>query len=145
MAASLNSLASLLKDQVELVDIGRDSNSDSQGRLEKAKVLYERALNIREKALGSYHPEVATSFKNLASLLLVQVGSTELNRDDDSASQGHLDEAKPLFKRALKIREKVLGPDHPDTATSLDNLASLLQKQVDLSKLSLSREIYRAS
>jgi tetratricopeptide (TPR) repeat protein len=34
--------------------------------------------------------------------------------------------ARPLLKRALAIREKVLGPEHPDTATSLNNLAFLL-------------------
>ena len=37
--------------------------------------------------------------------------------------------ARPLFERALAIREKVLGPEHPDTATSLNNLAGLLQAQ----------------
>jgi hypothetical protein len=31
--------------------------------------------------------------------------------------------AEPLYQRALEIREKALGPDHPDTATSLNNLA----------------------
>ena len=36
-------------------------------------------------------------------------------------------QARPLFERALAIREKALGPEHPDTATSLNNLASLLQ------------------
>ena len=33
--------------------------------------------------------------------------------------------AEPLFARALEIREKVLGPDHPDTARSLNNLAAV--------------------
>ena len=28
--------------------------------------------------------------------------------------QGQYDSAVPLFKRALKIRERALGPDHPD-------------------------------
>jgi hypothetical protein len=31
----------------------------------------------------------------------------------------------------LAIREKALGPDHPDTAMSLNNLASLLRDQGD--------------
>src|SRR5262245_24571166 len=31
--------------------------------------------------------------------------------------QGRYDEAESLFKRALAIREKALGPDHPDTIT----------------------------
>ncbi len=38
-------------------------------------------------------------------------------------------QAEPLFKRALAIREQQLGTDHPDTATSLNILASLYQAQ----------------
>jgi tetratricopeptide (TPR) repeat protein len=34
-----------------------------------------------------------------------------------------------LHKRALAIREKALGPDHPDVANSLNNLARLYQDQ----------------
>src|SRR5207253_484236 len=41
-------------------------------------------------------------------------------------------QARPLFERALAIREKTLGPEHPDTATSLHNLALLLKGQGDL-------------
>ncbi len=33
------------------------------------------------------------------------------------------------YKRALAIREKALGPDHPNVATSLNNLALLYHKQ----------------
>jgi tetratricopeptide (TPR) repeat protein len=41
-------------------------------------------------------------------------------------------QAVPLFSDALGVREKLLGPEHPDTATSLNNLALLLQHQGDL-------------
>ena len=41
--------------------------------------------------------------------------------------------AEPLIRDALAIREKALGPEHPDTATSLNNLAVLLRAQGDLS------------
>jgi tetratricopeptide (TPR) repeat protein len=34
-----------------------------------------------------------------------------------------------LFKRSLAIREKALGPDHPDVAISLNNLAGLYDKE----------------
>src|ERR1022692_4474081 len=37
--------------------------------------------------------------------------------------------AEPLFQRALEIRKETLGPDHPDTATSLNNLAELHRSQ----------------
>jgi hypothetical protein len=39
--------------------------------------------------------------------------------------------AGPLYKRALAIREKMLGPEHLDTAISVNNLARLLQAQDD--------------
>ena len=32
-------------------------------------------------------------------------------------NQGRYAEAEPLYKRSLAIREKALGPDHPDVAT----------------------------
>ena len=38
-------------------------------------------------------------------------------------SQGRYAEAEPLYKRSLAIREKALGPDHPDVGTALNNLA----------------------
>jgi CHAT domain-containing protein/tetratricopeptide (TPR) repeat protein len=44
---------------------------------------------------------------------------------------GKYAEARPHFRRALAIREKALGPDHPDVATSLNNLAMLLQAKGD--------------
>jgi tetratricopeptide (TPR) repeat protein len=40
-------------------------------------------------------------------------------------------EAAALLKRALAIREATLGPDHPDTAQSLNNLAGVLHDQGD--------------
>jgi len=36
-------------------------------------------------------------------------------------------QAESLYQRALKIREAQLGPDHPDVASSLNNLAALYQ------------------
>jgi tetratricopeptide (TPR) repeat protein len=37
-------------------------------------------------------------------------------------------EAEPLYKRSLEIYEKILGPEHPNVATVLENYADLLQK-----------------
>lgn len=38
-------------------------------------------------------------------------------------------EAEPLYLRALAIRKQELGPEHPDMASSLNNLALLYQMQ----------------
>ena len=44
-------------------------------------------------------------------------------------NQGKYAEAIPLAERALAIREKILGAEHPDVATSLNNLAALYYSQ----------------
>jgi tetratricopeptide (TPR) repeat protein len=43
--------------------------------------------------------------------------------------RGRYAEARTLRERSLSIRETCLGADHPDTATSLDNLAEVLHDQ----------------
>lgn len=42
---------------------------------------------------------------------------------------GQYTEAPPSLEKARAIREKVLGPEHPDTALSLNNLAELYRVQ----------------
>lgn len=85
----------------------------------EARQLLERALTIREKALGPDHSLTGTSLNNLALLL---------------KDQGDLAAARPLLERALAITENAPGPEHPDTATTLNNLAMLLQRQGNLAE-----------
>jgi len=56
------------------------------------------------------HAYTALSLNNLAVLL---------------QDQGELAAASPLLERALATYERVLGTDHPDTATARANLGSL--------------------
>jgi len=95
-----------------LNDIG--SYLRERGEYEQVESLYQRALAICERVLGSEHPDTATSLYNLSNLYY---------------DQGKNEEAEPLCQRALAIRERVLGPGHPDTARSLDNLALLYYDQ----------------
>jgi tetratricopeptide (TPR) repeat protein len=44
-------------------------------------------------------------------------------------TRGVYAEAEPLYKRALEIWEKALGPEHPEMATGLINLAALYRAQ----------------
>jgi tetratricopeptide (TPR) repeat protein len=69
---------------------------------------------LRQKLLGDEHPDVATSFNNLAALY---------------RSQGRYSEAEPLYQQALALRQKLLGDEHPDVATSFNNLAGLYESQ----------------
>jgi tetratricopeptide (TPR) repeat protein len=41
---------------------------------------------------------------------------------------GRLEEAMPLFEESVKIFRRTLGNDHPDVATSLNNIATLLNR-----------------
>jgi tetratricopeptide (TPR) repeat protein len=41
------------------------------------------------------------------------------------AAQRDYAKAEPFYKRSLAIWEKALGPDHPNVALSLENLADL--------------------
>ena len=44
-------------------------------------------------------------------------------------TQGKYADAEALYKRALAIREKALGQDHPDVARTLNNLAVVYKDQ----------------
>jgi tetratricopeptide (TPR) repeat protein len=57
-----------------------------------------------------------------AARLLNQAGIYLSNR-------GRYLEALPLYQRALTVREQELGPTHPSTAISLNNLAELYRRQ----------------
>ncbi|CAN0570478.1 unnamed protein product [Ectocarpus sp. 12 AP-2014] len=60
------------------------------------------------------------------SSAVLDPNSTKLHLDTLSAVfQGKYKEAEPLYERSQEIREKVLGPEHPDVAQSLDNRARL--------------------
>ena len=48
--------------------------------------------------------------------------------------RGRYPEAVPLLQRALAIYEQELGPTHPNTASSLNNLAGLYESQCQYSE-----------
>src|SRR5690348_4739037 len=48
--------------------------------------------------------------------------------------EGRFDAAVPLAGRALLLREKALGPEHPDVALSLNNLAELYRAKGEYDK-----------
>jgi tetratricopeptide (TPR) repeat protein len=75
--------------------------------------LYEEFARLIEDRLGPEHPDTATALNSLA----------EFYRE-----RGRYEEAEPLYQRALEMREKVLGLDHPDT-TTLNSLALLYYHQ----------------
>jgi Tfp pilus assembly protein PilF len=73
--------------------------------------------------LGDAHPDHASMNADCPKLL-TRAGEYFLGR-------AAYFQAAPLLRDVLAIREKTLGPEHPDTAESLNNLAHLLQAQGD--------------
>ena len=118
-----------------------------------AERLYHRALAIDEASYGPDHPRVATELNNLASLLWAtnRLGEAQplMHRTGDRRgvvrpgppqrrhppqqpgallqATNRLGEAEPLMHRAQAIDETSYGPDHPDVAIRLNNLAMLLK------------------
>ena len=90
-----------------------------KGSHDKALEYYGKAVAIREKAIGSAHPDVASSFGNMGGVFY---------------SQGKYDKALEFYLKALVVHKKVLGPEHPEVATSLNNLGIVYEKQGDYDK-----------
>ena len=64
--------------------------------------------------MGPEHPNLATRLNNLANLY---------------SEQGKYEEAESLFKRAITIDEKALGPEHPNSVMDRGNYAALLRRR----------------
>jgi tetratricopeptide (TPR) repeat protein/CHAT domain-containing protein len=77
---------------------------------DQADSLVHQALTIREKVLGPYSPDLATSVKLLGIIRL---------------RQRHNLEAESLYERALAIQERTWGPDHLEVASTLNNLGAV--------------------
>ena len=60
--------------------------------------MYLRALDTFERVYGPDHYEIAVNLNNLAGV---------------RQAQGRVAEAEALYRRALAIKETLLGGDHP--------------------------------
>jgi tetratricopeptide (TPR) repeat protein len=87
-----------------------------QGRYKAAEDVIRRLVESHESQGGNGDDD-ADRLNALSLLGLVM------------SFQGLHVNAKRLFQRTLKGKEKVLGREHPDTLTSLDYLGSVLQGQ----------------
>ena len=75
------------------------------GQFDEAHEIYERALALKEKAVGGGHPSTAAALINLAALLESKV--------DDEAAQATYDRAE---------RVQIMGDDHPPAAATRVNV-----------------------
>jgi CHAT domain-containing protein/tetratricopeptide (TPR) repeat protein len=126
------------------------------GKYALAIQIAQRALAVRETALGPEHPDVGQLLNSLGGLYRAQgryaeaealhkrslairekaLGAEHLDVGQSLNSlavlywaQGRHAEAEPFYKRSLAIAEKALGPEHPNVGASLNNLAALYRAQ----------------
>jgi tetratricopeptide (TPR) repeat protein len=83
------------------------------GDYDGAHAYHQRALSIRQAVLGVDHPVTARSLTQLGKVLLFV---------------GDMAPARPYLEQALEVQLLQLG-DHDDTATTLNHLGFLLQRQ----------------
>ena len=122
---------------------------------------YQRALKIDEKALGPDHPDTATALNNLAELYysmgdyakaeplfqralkIKEKASAPITQTPPRPSTiwrrciipwAITPKPNRFFSARSRSDEKALGPDHPDTATALNNLAELYYSMGDYAK-----------
>jgi CHAT domain-containing protein/tetratricopeptide (TPR) repeat protein len=90
-----------------------------KGNLNEAESLFQRALAINEKILGSEDLRLTSTVNNLA--LVYQ-------------ARGQLDRAEQFYQRALAITEKSPAVPHPLVATVLRNLSSASDAKGDIDR-----------
>ena len=82
-----------------------------QRRRQDGELLLRQALDMRHKWYGLAHPLVAQIIDALATLLSADWGDAP-----------DLAEAEDLYRKALRMREGLLGKSHADVASTLFNL-----------------------
>ena len=90
----------------------------------QAEVSFEALLERTQKLAGAMEKAGVSKGDVVAVLLPNCIELVELY-----LAQGKHMDAEPICQRSLAIREKALGPEHPDVAVSLSNLADLYRDQ----------------
>ncbi|KAL3432215.1 hypothetical protein BDV09DRAFT_206108 [Aspergillus tetrazonus] len=99
----------------------------SDGRYSEAEVLYSKLMRINKEKYSYEHPHTLTSMANLALTYRNQGQWNKAEKLDtqvlDIRKAGRWNEAEKLEVQVLETRKAVLGPEHPDTLSSMHNLA----------------------
>ena len=79
---------------------------------------YESALEIREKVYREYHPDTAQSYHNMGAM---RFNMWRYRRSEDlTVKENCYEEGLAQLDKALNIKQKVLGNDHPSTILTFD-------------------------
>jgi tetratricopeptide (TPR) repeat protein len=122
-----------------------------KGKYSEAERLYTQVIAIREQVLGPANPLLAEVWNDLGFLCLQQRRYKDAETWLDKAAnawraaagteayaavaqnnlamlrrlEGNLKQSEALYKHALETEETKFGPEHPEVATTLVNLAAL--------------------
>ncbi|MFA6560754.1 MAG: tetratricopeptide repeat protein [Verrucomicrobiia bacterium] len=116
----------------------------------KAESLYRQVLVAREKTLGLEHPDVAASLQDMALIcgttgnykaaeelqnralaIVTKNGNSHIihlvlqGMAYSLSLKGEYAKAEQLYEQVLNFNEKALGPEHPNVASVLRNLADV--------------------
>jgi len=119
---------------------GRVQAAWRAGKWDEALRAAGELLELRQKVQGKGHWEVVNVRWHMEALRAVQRQTEEVQKEyltlpehqrqaDALLARGQYWEAQPLLEKVLAIRRKVLGEEHPDTATSYNNLSLSLNPQ----------------
>ncbi|TRT97624.1 MAG: tetratricopeptide repeat protein, partial [Microcystis aeruginosa Ma_OC_LR_19540900_S633] len=133
----------------------REDHDKAESHYNKAKTHYDDALKILKKLFNDAHPDIGSSYSNLA-LLYRRLGfDDESSRSYEKAreslsvlsedhpalatiynnsaifhyEQKQYEKSEDFYKKALTLYKNTLSPDHPLVAICYGNLASLYQEQ----------------
>ncbi len=93
-----------------------------QGRYADAEKSLQDALMEAEQ-VGKGDFRITITLTKMGDLAATLNNLATLNR-----KQGKYNKAESLYKRSLAIWERILGPEHPHVAASLETYASLLRE-----------------
>ncbi len=96
----------------------------AQGNFKEAEESQQRALKIRQDILPLEHPDIAESYDSLGLLSYHKARAYENTKRFEQAQRKYA-EAESYYQKALAIRKKIFGPDHPETTQTKNHLGLL--------------------
>lgn len=113
----------------------------TQGKYQLAKKTFKRALKISEEKVGKEHPSTGDVIYELGCFYLMKpenIGAASSKKGNPlvklSTLEWSSDKAQEWFFRALELKEKALGKDHPDVSRILNRIGGLYVEKVEYDK-----------
>ena len=120
-------LAAVNRSSDDIVGLGTWMKDIAYDRYRLPRRLAEALLAVQERLLPADDIKLAATLNSLGALFLEMADYPPI---------------RPHLERALSIREQSLGPTHPDTASSLNNLAFYLNETGDLAERAAARPLF---